>query len=48
VFGRELARIVLEELVKVAPKLELSEQGFKMRGWLFRAPQELHMVIRGN
>lgn len=45
VFGREVARIAIEELVKVAPKLRLSDEGFKMRGWLFRAPQELHVSL---
>ena len=45
VFGRELARIALEELVKVAPTLRLADEDFKMRGWLFRAPQTLYMSL---
>ncbi|WP_304105994.1 cytochrome P450 [Mycolicibacterium bacteremicum] len=45
VFGRELARIALEELVKVAPRMLLGDEGFQMRGWLFRAPQSLNVVI---
>ncbi|MEU4455425.1 cytochrome P450 [Nocardioides sp. NPDC023903] len=47
VFGREVARIALEELVKVAPRLRLAEDGWAMRGWLFRSPQELHVIAEG-
>ncbi|MFW6775050.1 cytochrome P450 [Nocardioides sp. CPCC 205120] len=47
VFGRELARIALEELTKVAPRLRLAEEGWQMRGWLFRSPQELHVIAEG-
>ena len=47
VFGREVARIALEELVKVAPQLRLAEEGWTMRGWLFRSPQELHVIVEG-
>jgi cytochrome P450 len=45
VFGREVARIAMEELVQAAPKLTLADEGFTMRGWLFRAPQTLHVTV---
>ncbi|GAA2864263.1 cytochrome P450 [Pseudonocardia halophobica] len=44
VFGRELARIALEELVAAAPALHLAEAGWAMKGWLFRSPQQLHVT----
>ncbi|MCE0763345.1 cytochrome P450 [Pseudonocardia kujensis] len=44
VFGRELARIALEELTAVVPTLRLAEAGWSMRGWLFRSPQQLHLT----
>ncbi|QJY46078.1 cytochrome P450 [Pseudonocardia broussonetiae] len=42
VFGRELARIALEELVAVAPALSLAD--WSMTGWLFRSPQQLRVT----
>lgn len=44
VFGRELARIALEELVKASPQLALAQAGHQMRGWLFRSAQQLHVT----
>lgn len=45
VFGREVARIALEELSRVSAQIELAPEGFQMKGWLFRSPQPLHVVL---